>query len=204
MCFAPLAILKLRPPIAVAYDVTRPTSPLLDMSSKRPAGQGLTPHASVTDDDRLPESLSHTTSATSPEPSANSVIHIHGHELDSDAAQPSTPGPAVTPAAVERRVLSRRTGSIDKALDVSATSVQSGTGPAREDAPTTPSLPSSSDTAPSLRESRDGFRVEQQGDIVYELDGGIRLAGGPPGMRNDGNAVFPLETLTLPPPYHLF
>ena len=47
----------------------------------------------------------------------------------------------------------------------------------------------------------------QEGQILYELDGGICLEGGPPGLSRRGalrSSRPPALTLTLPPPYQLY
>ena len=54
-------------------------------------------------------------------------------------------------------------------------------------------------------EDREEDNSPQRQTIVYELDGGVRLEGGPPGaspcMSNCGPDTLPV---TLPPPYHMY
>ena len=70
--------------------------------------------------------------------------------------------------------------------------------PTREE----PSRPSFSDCSHDLRERR---TISSEGQIVYELDGGVRLAGGPPDIAHEDCEGPPLATiLTFPPPYQRY
>ncbi|RPD75770.1 hypothetical protein L226DRAFT_387472 [Lentinus tigrinus ALCF2SS1-7] len=172
------------------YDIGTSPSSLLDMSSKRLLNQNLTPLAAVTDDDPPSSSLNHSVAGTDPE---GTVIHIHGHELDSLAAQAATASPGATAHPIDVFTLSSRVGSMEKSSH--ATNDPSNNHHSRQGTPAA-SQRSPSDTATSPRESRDEPLVEWQGPAVYELDGGIRLAGGPPGSLGNGDV--------LPPPYQTY
>ncbi|RDX52235.1 hypothetical protein OH76DRAFT_200104 [Lentinus brumalis] len=94
-----------------------------------------------------------------------------------------------------------RVASIDRSL--AATSVPSNPRPPRADV-LAASQRSSSDIATSPGEGR--VRRESY-FTVYELDGGVRLAGGPPdigGGSGDEEEGPPIATLTLPPPYQRY
>lgn len=54
------------------------------------------------------------------------------------------------------------------------------------------------------RLSQTEMPVGAPGEVVYELDGGVRLAGGPPGHLLNASASGSWATLTLPPPYCLY
>ncbi len=93
-----------------------------------------------------------------------------------------------------------RVASVDRSL--AATSAPSNPRPPRENL-WAASQRSSSEIATSPGEGR----VRRESYItVYELDGGVRLAGGPPGMVGGASDEegSPLATLTLPPPYQRY
>ncbi|KAI0696772.1 hypothetical protein C8T65DRAFT_755948 [Cerioporus squamosus] len=145
---------------------------------------------------RMSSSHRQSMSTAHPEPSpSDSVLHIHTRELDSVAAQPTVSGPVAT-------------SQIVGAVNVTASShkipasqgVQSTDHPAKADVAAA-SQPSPSDLAPLPREDGNGSCTDRGGQVVHELDGGVRLAGGPPDMVHDDEEPLPMATSTLPPPY---
>ncbi|RDX52234.1 hypothetical protein OH76DRAFT_200118 [Lentinus brumalis] len=133
---------------------------------------------------------------------SNSVVHIHTHELDSVAAQPTILGRFAMSQTVEAHALHGRTASNDKSL--SSHGVPSTDHPVREDVPAGP-RPSPSDIALPSWSNQDGSRSQGGDQFVYEIDGGVRLAGGHPGdIAGCDEEPPPMATFTLPPPYQRY
>ena len=115
------------------------------------------------------------------------VPNVHPHGSDSTALQRTASERVATSQAMEA------SRSIDRAV----ASKPSSEYPTRED----PSRSSFSDCSHDLRERR---TISSEGQIVYELDGGVRLAGGPQDIADEDCERPPLAILTFPPPYQRY
>ncbi|TFK85757.1 hypothetical protein K466DRAFT_587850 [Polyporus arcularius HHB13444] len=126
--------------------------------------------------------------------------HALGPFLDPSIVQSIVFDPLGSSPSIETLPRHDRVASIDRSL--AAASVPSYPRPPREDV-LTASQRSSSDIATLPGEGR----VRRESYVtVYELDGGVRLAGGPPDMVGGSSDEEgpPLATLTLPPPYQRY
>ncbi|RPD75769.1 hypothetical protein L226DRAFT_387455 [Lentinus tigrinus ALCF2SS1-7] len=151
------------------------------------------------DDDLL--SRSPVIPASRPELSPATILDIHAHELDSIAAQPAiSEFVAASPLSAEAPGIADRAVSIEKQL--ASPGVPSD--PTARNVVFIASRPSSSDASRVPHTARDNISAEGEGRILYELDGGVRLAGGPPDMVDDDDDTSFQASLTLPPPYRRY
>ena len=148
---------------------------------------GSTAISSVAVENELASSRSPSISTCGRELCTVAVPNVHPHGLDSTALHRIASEGVTTFHSMEA----------SRSTDRAVASKPSSEYPTRED----PSRPSFSDCSHDLREGR---TINSEGQIVYELDGGVRLAGGPPDIADEDCEGPPLAILTFPPPYQRY
>ncbi|KAI0752392.1 hypothetical protein C8Q80DRAFT_1266955 [Daedaleopsis nitida] len=180
----------------------------------------------------MKQSLTHSFTQSSLSPSYpasveenSSVLYLHPYAPDSIVAEPTVIDmtPRQEPTATREQSTTRddtkhstiTSPSTSEKRSGSASPLSESLSPSSVDTPSTAptvSLPQSTlrhhTTSPSTdyEEPRRGDErtSETQRPIVYELDGGVCLAGGPPGGARGSTQDAPGVAMTLPPPYRLY